>query len=122
MVVLGERYTKDPHVSSVQLAAAGDGGRGHVVADHSVHVPRGLHGGEAVEEPLLRATADHLCRGARDWCWGSCCGGPWCRGRPRSAFTVLLRDRRYFHHSGHRLAEERIIEQSDDTRRAVHIS
>ena len=33
-----------------------------------------------------------------------------------------LRDRRYFHHSGHRLAEERIIEQSDDTRRAFHIS
>ena len=33
-----------------------------------------------------------------------------------------LRDRRYFHHSGHRLAEERIIEQSDDTRREFHKS
>ena len=64
VVVLGERHTKEPLVSSVQLAAAGDGGRGHVVADHSVHIPRGLHGGEAVEEPLLRATTNHLCRGA----------------------------------------------------------
>jgi len=115
MVVLGERHTKDAHVSSIKIGATGDGGGGHVVADHSVHVPRGLHGGETVEEPLLRATANHLCRGAHDWCWGSCCGGRRCRGRPRSAVTFyLLRNRLYVHNSGHRLTLDFLRHISED--------
>jgi len=61
MVVLGERHTKDSHVSSIKIGATGDGGGGHVVADHSVHVPCRVDRSEAVEEPVLRAFANHLC-------------------------------------------------------------
>ena len=65
VVVLGERVTEDSHVPSVQVAATGDGGGSHVVADHGVHVPSRVHHGEtALEESVLRAFANHLCGGA----------------------------------------------------------
>ena len=119
MVVLGEGLTKDTHVSSIQVAATGDGGGGHVVADHGVHVPRRLHRGETVEEPFLRAFADHLSGGAHDRRCGSSCGGGRCIGGTLFARSVhLLRDRCYLHHSRHRLVKVSIVEQSDDATRA----
>ena len=73
VVVLGQRHPKDAHVSSVQLAAAGDGGGRYVVADHSVHVARRLHGGETgFEEAIIRAAASHLGVGAQRLSWGRC--------------------------------------------------
>ena len=62
MAVLGQRDTKDTHVSSIQLAATLDVGGGHVVADHSVHVPCRVHRGETVlKESVLRAFTNNLC-------------------------------------------------------------
>ena len=96
MVVLGQRDTKDTHVSSIQLAAALDVG-GHVVADHGVHVCCRVHRGETVlEQPVLRAFANNLCGGSQDRCSR---GG----GRFACVFYLLL-DRCNAHHSGNRLA------------------
>ena len=62
MFVLGQRDTKDTHVSSIQLAATLDVGGGHVVANHGVHVPCRVHRGETVlKESVLRAFANNLC-------------------------------------------------------------
>ena len=64
MVVLGQSQ-EARHVTSVEIAATGDGGGGHAVAGDRVHVPCRAHHREALgqQQSVLRASADYLCRG-----------------------------------------------------------
>ena len=70
MVVLGQSQ-EARNVTSVEVAATGDCGGGHVVAGQRVCVPRRVHGGEARGKgAVLWTSAEHLRGGTHDHLWG----------------------------------------------------